>query len=165
MAEVNISEVVGTIKSYGNVIKTLVLGALIVASTWVSNKVMKDSPKGEEQTPVVQAFAPVPMPSQPTSGIPTAALVPASMPVIHPGASTSTLSFLVQSVGKNRNGKAFLNSQPDYRSPGNQVIVLEGAAANVNLESYKGRIVSATGTMGSYRGQSQLVVTDPTQIR
>ena len=75
----------------------------------------------------------------------TAPVYPVTAPVgLQPQAGSRT--FTVASA-KRSGAKVYINSLPDYRTPGNQSIVLIGEAAGVAAEAIIGRKVTGSGSV------------------
>jgi hypothetical protein len=85
---------------------------------------------------------------------------PAYMPA---PAAPQTVTFVVQSAA-NVKGRLLLNDNADYKLAGVTVVGQGPAFANVNVDAFKGRTVTATGLAGSYRGRPEVIVNDPSQI-
>jgi DNA/RNA endonuclease YhcR with UshA esterase domain len=83
-----------------------------------------------------------------------------------------TVQMDVKSTGSNSAGR-FLNSMTDYRDRNNFAIVIFrsdlGKFKKAEIEDpdvyYKGKTIQITGTVSVYRGQMQIKVDDPAQIK
>lgn len=98
--------------------------------------------------------------------IPPATTAPA--PALMNGvAAVETLTFTVASTGSARDGRKFLNSQPQWRNPGNVSLELTGAGfASLDPKVYQGRSVSASGMVKhGANGSKTVVVSDPSQLK
>lgn len=149
-------EVLEMAKGWGRTIRMAALGIGILVSSYLVPKWTlenHDKAKAEEaQQQISPAALPVGGGTVPTT-------VPAAVP------NQSSVTFLVQSYGQNRSGRKFLNSLADYKQPGNQVVVLEGTAARLDVANMKGRTITAYGRTSQYKGQPQIVVSDPSGIQ
>lgn len=94
---------------------------------------------------------------------PVPAAGPAPTPASVTVASNQQLTMLVASVGQTGTNK-FLNSLPDYKAAGNQVIMLTGGAASLNHHSFVGRTVTATGELKRSARQTFLSVSNPAAV-
>lgn len=159
-----LDSVIEGVRAWGKVIKTGVLMVAAVVGSYVTAKYAAHDEKPVMQPAAAKEESHQQLPQQSLVQPPVvAAGQPVSQPITNPGQTTVT--FMVQSVGRNKSGKSFLNSLTDYRQAGNQVIVLTGPAAGANLDSYKGRTVTATGVINYYKGKPQVEVNDLNQLR
>ena len=160
MSETNkIEAVIESIRSWGRTIKMCVAGIAVLATSYLVPKFTSEKPQPAEKQEVQTQQATLPAPAPIAKVTPVSAPAsPAAPSVTAMNPGMSQVSFVVQSVGKSKSGKAFLNSNQDYRLPGNQVIVLTGPAAQANLDGYKGRTVTAHGVVSYYRGNPQIEV-------
>lgn len=101
------------------------------------------------QAPVAQPAGYLPAP---------VAAAPVSMP-------QGSSQFVVLSAGKNSRGWVFLNDTPDYRVATRTVVIKNPVILGqwaANLDSLKGRVITATGAQGSYNGKPQIDATSVT---
>ena len=169
-----IAEIIESVKNWGRVIKTAVLGmAVLLSSYFVPKYTMEHNAPPKAETPAIAApvAQPAPVVSQPYVAPPVSQpfAAPSQAPYVAPFATSiptataaSQVSFVVRSTGQSRTGKKFLNSAPNYRDPANQTVVLEsGVASGVNEKALVNHMIYATGRSSNYNGKQQIVVEEP----
>ncbi len=76
------------------------------------------------------------------------------------------VSGTVDHVYTSRKGTIFLNFCPDYKTcPFGAVVFGSDAYKFLNPRQYKGRAVEITGLISSYKGQPEIILRDPGQIK
>jgi hypothetical protein len=169
MSENNhVEQLAQVIQRQNAVVRYAIYAVLLVAASFVGHKatewlggVKAHAEHQQDAVPAAPVVSVVQPPALPApAATPVAGLLPAPAP------SLGTMSFVVQSVGASKSGKRFLNSQANYRTPGNQTVVLEGPEfQTINLDQFKGRTVFATGTPQTYRGTPEVVVTSMASLQ
>ena len=72
----------------------------------------------------------------------------------------------VDHVYTSKKGNTFLNFCPDYRTcPFGAVIFRSAAYKFPNPKQYEGKTVEITGLIKSYRGWTEIILNDPSQIK